>query len=60
MELGMVGLGKMGANMTRRLLKGGHRVLVFDPRAEAVQELQADGAEGVTSLAELAATPRHG
>lgn len=53
MELGMVGLGKMGANMTRRLLRGGHRVVVFDLRAEAVRELQADGATGAASLAEL-------
>ena len=53
MELGMIGLGKMGANMTRRLLKGGHRVVVFDPRPEAVQELEAVGAVGVGLLAEL-------
>ena len=53
MELGMIGLGKMGANMTRRLLKGGHRVVVFDPRPEAVQELVEAGAVGAASLAEL-------
>ncbi|HET6435804.1 MAG TPA: NAD(P)-binding domain-containing protein, partial [Xanthomonadaceae bacterium] len=35
MELGMVGLGRMGANMTRRLLRGGHQVVGFDPKAEA-------------------------
>jgi len=61
MELGMIGLGKMGANMTRRLLNGNHRVVVFDPRAEAVQELQAIGADGATSLTELVGklkTPR--
>lgn len=54
MELGMIGLGKMGANMTRRLLKGGHRVVAFDPRPEAVRELEAAGAVGAASLAELA------
>ncbi|MBI3763261.1 MAG: NADP-dependent phosphogluconate dehydrogenase, partial [Chloroflexi bacterium] len=53
MELGMVGLGKMGANMTRRLLKGGHRVLVYDPRPEAVRELEGEGAVGGGSLTEL-------
>ena len=53
MELGMIGLGKMGANMTRRLLKGGHRVVVFDPRPEAVRELVDAGAVGAASLAEL-------
>src|SRR3990172_6756413 len=61
MELAMIGLGKMGANMTRRLLKGGHRVVVFDPRAVAVQELAGEGAVGAASLAELVSrlsTPR--
>jgi 6-phosphogluconate dehydrogenase len=53
MELGMVGLGRMGANMVRRLLKGGQRVVVYDPRPEAVQELVNDGAVGANSLAEL-------
>ncbi len=53
MELGMIGLGKMGANMTRRLLKGGHRVICFDPRLEAVKALEGEGAGGATSLAEL-------
>jgi 6-phosphogluconate dehydrogenase len=53
MELAMIGLGKMGANMTRRLLKDGHRVVAFDPRAEAVQELAGEGAVGAASLAEL-------
>jgi 6-phosphogluconate dehydrogenase len=53
MELGMIGLGRMGANMTRRLLKGGHRVVVFDPRAAVVKELADEGALGSASLAEL-------
>lgn len=53
MEIGMVGLGKMGANMTRRLLKAGHRVIVFDPRREVVRELAGEGALGSSSLVEL-------
>lgn len=53
MELGMIGLGRMGANMTRRLLRGGHRVVGFDPRPEVVKELEGEGAGGATSLAEL-------
>jgi 6-phosphogluconate dehydrogenase len=55
MELGMVGLGRMGGNMTRRLLAGGHRVVVYDPAAEAVQAMVEQGAAGVSSIAELAA-----
>ena len=53
MELGFVGLGKMGANMVRRLLKGGHTVHVFDRSAETVQALSAEGAKGAATLAEL-------
>jgi 6-phosphogluconate dehydrogenase len=53
MELGMVGLGKMGSNMTRRLLKGGHRVVVYDPRTESVNELENEGAIGSHSLKSL-------
>jgi 6-phosphogluconate dehydrogenase len=55
MELGMLGLGRMGANMARRLLHGGHRVITYDPRPEAVQELVRDGALGASSVAELVA-----
>ena len=43
MELGMVGLGRMGANMARRLLKGGHTVVGFDPKTEARSALEGDG-----------------
>jgi 6-phosphogluconate dehydrogenase len=43
MQLGMIGLGRMGANMTRRLLKGGHRCVVFDMSAKAVEELAQEG-----------------
>ncbi|MCY4623983.1 MAG: decarboxylating 6-phosphogluconate dehydrogenase [Chloroflexi bacterium] len=55
MELGMIGLGRMGANMVFRLLRGGHRVVAYDVRAEAVREVEAQGAAGAGSLAELAA-----
>jgi 6-phosphogluconate dehydrogenase len=61
MELGMVGLGRMGANMVRRLLKGEHQCVVYDRSAEAVQALVNEGAVGAASLAELIAkmqTPR--
>ncbi len=54
MEIGMIGLGKMGANMTKRLLRGGHRVVVSDLNKEAVEAAEADGAVGSASLDELA------
>ena len=50
MQLGMVGLGRMGANMTRRLLRGGHQVVVSDLSPEAVKQLASEGAGGSTSL----------
>jgi 6-phosphogluconate dehydrogenase len=53
MQLGMVGLGRMGANMVRRLLKGGHDCVVFDMSPKAVTELAAENAVGATSLADL-------
>src|SRR6201987_4711807 len=53
MQLGMVGLGRMGANMVRRLLKGGHECVVFDMSPKAVGELVAEHAVGSASLAEL-------
>jgi len=53
MQLGMVGLGRMGGNMTERLLKGGHQVLVFDPREEAIAEAAKRGAGPSESLADL-------
>jgi 6-phosphogluconate dehydrogenase len=55
MKLGMVGLGRMGANMTTRLLLGGHEVVAFDFSAEAVQRAVAEGAIGAASLEELVA-----
>ena len=54
MELGMVGLGKMGAFMVERLVRGGHRVVGFDRDAGAVARIVAVGAEGADSLAGLA------
>jgi 6-phosphogluconate dehydrogenase len=53
MQLGMIGLGRMGANMVRRLLKGGHDCVVFDMSAQAVAELTAERAVGASSLADL-------
>jgi 6-phosphogluconate dehydrogenase len=53
MQLGMVGLGRMGANMVRRLLKGGHECVVFDMSPQAVNDLAAEHAVGSTSLADL-------
>jgi len=61
MQLGMVGLGKMGANMTRRLLKGRHTVVVTDLSTEAVNAAVEEGAIGAASLSDLISklsTPR--
>lgn len=49
----MIGLGRMGANMVRRLMKGGHRCVVYDRSAEAVQQLTREQATGATSLADF-------
>ena len=54
MQLGMIGLGRMGANMVRRLLKGGHECVVFNRSPKPVEELVKVGAVGTASLAELA------
>ena len=54
MRIGMIGLGKMGANMTERLLKGGHEVVAFDLNADAVKAAAAKGAEAASSLSDLA------
>jgi 6-phosphogluconate dehydrogenase len=53
MQLGMVGLGKMGANMTRRLLRGGHQLVVSDLSADAVKGLAGEGAVASASLQDL-------
>ncbi len=54
MQLGMIGLGRMGANMVRRLLKGGHQCVVFDRSPKAVKELTDEKAIGASSLADMA------
>ena len=54
MELGMIGLGRMGANMVERLLKGGHRVVGYARTKESVDKIVQKGAEGAYSLEELA------
>ena len=53
MEIGMIGLGRMGGNMVQRLLNGGHRVVTYDRSAEAVTASQSQGAVGVSSIEEL-------
>src|SRR5687767_8658776 len=53
MQFGMIGLGRMGANMVRRLLRGGHSCVVYDRVPEAVQALVKEGAGGSASLAEF-------
>ena len=55
MQLGMIGLGRMGANMVRRVMKAGHDCVVSDTHADAVAELEAEGAVGASDLADLAA-----
>ena len=61
MQLGMIGLGRMGANLVRRLMRDGHRCVVYDVSPEAVKQLEGEGATGATSLADFVAkleTPR--
>ena len=53
MQLGMVGLGRMGANLTRRLMRAGHEVVVHDIDAEAITVLEGEGATGATTLEDL-------
>ena len=53
MKLGMAGLGRMGANMALRLMRGGHEIVAFDPSPDAVRAIEAEGASGVDSLAGL-------
>jgi 6-phosphogluconate dehydrogenase len=53
MQLGMVGLGRMGANMTRRLMRGGHSLVVSDLSADSVKQLSGEGAAGSSSLQDL-------
>jgi 6-phosphogluconate dehydrogenase len=55
MQIGIIGLGRMGANMARRLMAGGHQVVAWDRSADAVRTLAADGAAGAGSLEEFIA-----
>jgi 6-phosphogluconate dehydrogenase len=55
MQLGMIGLGRMGASMVRRLLKKGHDCVVYDVQPASVALLQGEGAIGTTSLQEMVA-----
>ena len=54
MELGMIGLGRMGTNMVRRLRRAGHQCVVYDLEPEAVQALVKEGAVGTKSLEDFA------
>jgi len=54
MQLGMIGLGRMGANMVRRLMRNGHQCVVYDRSEQAVDEMVKENAVGATSLADLA------
>jgi len=53
MQLGMIGLGRMGANMVRRLERAGHQCVVFDRNAESVRQVASDGASAAASLDDL-------
>jgi 6-phosphogluconate dehydrogenase len=55
MQLGMIGLGRMGANLVRRLMRDGHRCVAYDVNADAVKALAAEGATGAESLADFVA-----
>ena len=62
MQLGMIGLGRMGANMVRRLMKAGHECVVFDVNTDAVKDLVGEGAIGASDLGDFVsklATPRN-
>jgi 6-phosphogluconate dehydrogenase len=61
MQLGMIGLGRMGANLVRRLIRDGHHCVAYDVNADAIKALEADGAVGAESLADFVGkleTPR--
>ena len=55
MQIGMIGLGRMGANMVRRLVRGGHQCVVFDVSPDSVKRLEGDGVTGASSLEDFAA-----
>ena len=58
MQLGMIGLGRMGSNMVRRLMRGGHNCVVYDRDPAGVARLAAEGATGAASLDDLIARLR--
>jgi 6-phosphogluconate dehydrogenase len=53
MQLGMIGLGRMGANLVRRAMRDGHECVVYDPNSDAVKALVGEGAKGVDSIPDL-------
>jgi 6-phosphogluconate dehydrogenase len=53
MQLGMIGLGRMGANIVRRLMRDGHRCVVYDVNPQSVSALSSEGATGTDSLADF-------
>jgi 6-phosphogluconate dehydrogenase len=55
MQLGMIGLGRMGANLVRRLMRDGHTCVAYDVSASAVKALESEGAQGATKLADFVA-----
>jgi 6-phosphogluconate dehydrogenase len=55
MQLGMIGLGRMGSNLVRRLMRDGHRCVAYDVNADAIKALAAQGAQGAESLADFVA-----
>src|SRR6201996_2386853 len=55
MQLGMIGLGRMGSNLVRRLMRDGHHCVAYDVSADAVKQLEAEGATGATALADFVA-----
>lgn len=55
MQIGMIGLGRMGGNMVRRLMRAGHQCVVYNRSAEAVNALQSEGADGAVSLEDFVA-----
>ena len=57
MQLGMIGLGRMGANMVRRLIRGGHECVVFDMSPKAVEELVQEKAVGARTKAKKISPP---
>ena len=58
MQLGMIGLGRMGANIVRRLMRDGHECVVYDVNEAAIAQLEGEGAVGARSLEELVAAAR--